>query len=67
LLLLPQQCALHALLRRRNPLPRGKPEEVGMSSERLALIGKAVDAEIARGLINALTKGCAETAGANWQ
>jgi hypothetical protein len=38
-----------------------------MSSERLALIGKAVDAEIARGLINALTKGCAETAGANWQ
>jgi CubicO group peptidase (beta-lactamase class C family) len=31
-----------------DPLPRGKPEEVGMSSERLALIGKAVNAEIAR-------------------
>ena len=32
-----------------DPLPRAKPEEVGMSSERLALIGKAVNAEIARG------------------
>src|ERR1700676_620884 len=31
------------------PLPRAKPEEVGMSSERLALIGKAVNAEIASG------------------
>jgi CubicO group peptidase (beta-lactamase class C family) len=31
-----------------DPLPRAKPEEVGMSSERLALIGKAVNAEIAR-------------------
>jgi CubicO group peptidase (beta-lactamase class C family) len=30
------------------PLPRAKPEEVGMSSERLALLGKAVNAEIAR-------------------
>jgi CubicO group peptidase (beta-lactamase class C family) len=30
------------------PLPRAKAEEVGMSSERLALIGKAVEAEIAR-------------------
>jgi len=29
-------------------LPRGKPEEVGMSSERLAEIGKAINAEIAR-------------------
>jgi CubicO group peptidase (beta-lactamase class C family) len=28
--------------------PRAKPEEVGLSSERLALIGKAVNAEIAR-------------------
>src|SRR5213083_953693 len=27
---------------------RAKPEEVGLSSERLALIGKAVNAEIAR-------------------
>ena len=32
-----------------DPLPRAKPEEAGMSSERLALIGKAVNAEIARG------------------
>ena len=31
-----------------DPLPRGKPEDAGMSSERLALIGKAVNAEIAR-------------------
>jgi CubicO group peptidase (beta-lactamase class C family) len=31
------------------PLPRAKPEEVGMSSERLALIGKTVNAEIAHG------------------
>src|ERR1700694_3325163 len=29
-----------------DPLPRAKPEEVGMSSERLALIAKAVNAEI---------------------
>jgi CubicO group peptidase (beta-lactamase class C family) len=32
-----------------DPLPRGNPEDVGMSSERLALIGKAVNAEIASG------------------
>jgi CubicO group peptidase (beta-lactamase class C family) len=32
-----------------DPLPRAKPEEVGMSSERLALIGTAVNAEIAHG------------------
>jgi CubicO group peptidase (beta-lactamase class C family) len=31
-----------------DPLPRAKPEEVGMSSARLALIAKAVNAEIAR-------------------
>ena len=31
-----------------DPLPRAKPEEVGMSSERLALIGRSVNAEIAR-------------------
>src|SRR5205823_5647267 len=30
------------------PLPRAKPEEVGMSSARLALIGNAVKGEIAR-------------------
>jgi CubicO group peptidase (beta-lactamase class C family) len=30
-----------------DPLPRAKPEEVGMSSERLALIAKYVNAEIA--------------------
>jgi CubicO group peptidase (beta-lactamase class C family) len=32
-----------------DPLPRAKPEEVGMSSERLALINKAVNAEVAAG------------------
>jgi CubicO group peptidase (beta-lactamase class C family) len=32
-----------------DPLPRAVPEEVGMSSERLALIGKAVNAEVAAG------------------
>src|SRR5258708_8630812 len=32
-----------------DPWPRAKPEAVGMSSERLALIGKAVNAEIAAG------------------
>ena len=31
-----------------DPLPRAKPEEVGLSSQRLALVGKAVNAEIAR-------------------
>ena len=30
-------------------LPRAKPEDAGMSSERLADIGKALNAEIARG------------------
>jgi CubicO group peptidase (beta-lactamase class C family) len=32
-----------------DPLPRAKPEEVGMSSERLTLIGKALNAETASG------------------
>jgi CubicO group peptidase (beta-lactamase class C family) len=32
-----------------DPLPRAKAEEVGMSSERLALIGKAVNDEVTRG------------------
>ena len=32
-----------------DPLPRAKPEDVGMSSERLAEIGKALNADIARG------------------
>jgi CubicO group peptidase (beta-lactamase class C family) len=31
-----------------DPLPRAKPEEVGMSSQRLAEIGKALNGEIAR-------------------
>ena len=31
-----------------DPLPRAKPEDAGMSSERLALIAKTVNAEIAR-------------------
>jgi CubicO group peptidase (beta-lactamase class C family) len=30
------------------PLPRAQPEEVGMSSERLSLIGKIIDSEVAR-------------------
>src|SRR5215831_15735757 len=30
-----------------DPLPRAKPEDAGLSSERLALIGKTVNAEIA--------------------
>jgi CubicO group peptidase (beta-lactamase class C family) len=32
-----------------DPLPRGKPEEAGMSSERLADIGRMLNADIARG------------------
>jgi CubicO group peptidase (beta-lactamase class C family) len=32
-----------------DPLPRAKPEEAGMSSERLALIGRAIKGEIAAG------------------
>src|SRR5215468_9169750 len=32
-----------------DPLPRAKPEEVGMSSERLADIAKTLNADIARG------------------
>src|SRR5436309_11311772 len=31
-----------------DPFPRAKPESVGISSERLALIRKQIDAEIAR-------------------
>jgi len=31
------------------PLTRAKPENVGMSSERLGLIGKAINAEVAKG------------------
>jgi CubicO group peptidase (beta-lactamase class C family) len=34
-----------------DPLPRAKPEEVGVSSDRLALIDKALTAEIASGQI----------------
>jgi CubicO group peptidase (beta-lactamase class C family) len=33
------------------PLPRAKPEEVGISSARLGVIGKALNADIARGRI----------------
>ena len=33
----------------RDPLPRGKPEDVGMSSGRLAEIRKVLDADIAAG------------------
>ncbi len=31
-----------------DPLPRAKPEDVGMSSERLALIRKVIESEVAR-------------------
>ena len=43
-------CALCAPLAAQaaDPLPRAKPEDVGMSSQRLALIAKTVNAEIAR-------------------
>ena len=43
-------CALAAPLAAEaaDPLPRAKPEAVGMSSERLAEIGRMIDAEIAR-------------------
>jgi CubicO group peptidase (beta-lactamase class C family) len=42
-----------------DPLPRVKPEEVGMSSERLALIGKAVNAEVAAGQLPGAVVGIA--------
>ena len=42
-----------------DPLPRAKPEEVGMSSERLALIGKAVNAEVAAGQLPGAVVGIA--------
>jgi len=42
-----------------DPLPRAKPEEVGMSTERLALIGKAVNAEIAAGQLPGAVVGIA--------
>jgi CubicO group peptidase (beta-lactamase class C family) len=42
-----------------DPLPRAKPEEVGMSSERLALIGKAVNAEVAAGQLQGAVVGIA--------
>jgi len=42
-----------------DPLPRAKPEEVGMYTERLALIGKAVNAEIAAGQLPGAVVGIA--------
>jgi CubicO group peptidase (beta-lactamase class C family) len=39
-------CPIHAFAA--DPLPRANPEEVGMSSQRLAEIGKALNNEIAR-------------------
>ena len=39
---------LPAAAQANDPLPRAKPEAVGMSSERLALIRQRIDAEIAR-------------------
>jgi CubicO group peptidase (beta-lactamase class C family) len=49
----PAQRATEALVSKTGtqtlPLPLAKPEEAGMTSARLALIGKAINAEIARG------------------
>jgi CubicO group peptidase (beta-lactamase class C family) len=40
-----------------DPLPRAKPEDVGMSSERLGRIGKAINAEIAAGQLPGVVVG----------
>jgi CubicO group peptidase (beta-lactamase class C family) len=42
-----------------DPLPRAKPEEVGMSSERLALINKVIGTEIAAGEVPGAVLGIA--------
>jgi hypothetical protein len=44
-------CSANAQSPKSDPLPRAKPEEVGLSSERLADIAKTLDADIARGQI----------------
>ena len=40
-----------------DPLPRAKPEDVGLSSERLGRIGKAINAEIAAGQLPGVVVG----------
>ena len=42
-------CSANAQSANSDPLPRAKPEEVGLSSERLADIAKTLNADIARG------------------
>ena len=42
---------LHGEAQMSDPLPRAKPEEVGLSSQRLADIAKTLNADIARGQI----------------
>jgi len=44
-------CSANAQSANSDPLPRAKPEEVGLSSERLADIAKTLNADIARGQI----------------
>jgi CubicO group peptidase (beta-lactamase class C family) len=44
-------CAAYAQTQKTDPLPRAKPEEVGLSSERLADIARTLNADIVRGQI----------------
>jgi CubicO group peptidase (beta-lactamase class C family) len=44
-------CSANAQSANSDPLPRAKPEEVGLSSERLADIAKTLNADVARGQI----------------
>jgi CubicO group peptidase (beta-lactamase class C family) len=44
-------CSANAQTPKSDPLPRAKPEDVGLSSERLADIAKTLNADIARGQI----------------
>jgi hypothetical protein len=44
-------CSANAQTAKSDPLPRAKPEDVGLSSERLADIAKTLNADIARGQI----------------
>jgi CubicO group peptidase (beta-lactamase class C family) len=44
-------CSANAQSASSDPLPRAKPEEVGLSSERLADIAKTLNADVARGQI----------------
>ena len=44
-------CSANAKSANSDPLPRAKPEEVGLSSERLADIAKTLNADVVRGQI----------------